>query len=213
MNRRDALQRVAILMGGIVSAPTLIATLEGCKSGATADSGFAFSKDLQELVAEIAEVIIPKTDTPGAKEAGVGPFIETMLKDCYSEIQQQHFLKGLETVEEESKKLGSGFIALKPEQKIEVIKTMQAKAKAEAEANEAAKAKQVDAETGIVKEETKKKEEAEIPVPFFNLAKELTLFGYFTSEPGATQALDYIEVPGKYEGCIPLKPGQKAYAL
>ena len=49
--------------------------------------------------------------------------------------------------------------------------------------------------------------------PFWRLMKELTLFGYFTSEQGATQALDYVPIPGRYEGCIPLKPGQKAYAL
>lgn len=212
MNRRDALQRVAVLMGGAISIPTLIATMEGCKSKTAAESGFVLSKDYQSLIAEIAEVIIPKTDTPGAKEAGVGPFIETMLRDCYSEIQQNHFLKGLETVEEESKKLGSGFVALKPEQKIEVIKTMQTKSNEEAAKNEE-KAKQVDAETGIVKENAKKKEEAEIPVPFFKLAKELTLFGYFTSESGATKALDFIPIPGRYEGCIKLEPGQKAYAL
>jgi hypothetical protein len=203
-------------MGGVISAPTLIATLEGCKTKTDTDAVFAFSKDYQALVAEIAEVIIPRTDTPGAKDAGVGPFIETMLRDCYSEVQKEHFVKGLDTVEEESKKLGAGFIALKPEQKIEVIKIMQAKAKDESSANDEKaklKTKEIDTETGLAKEKLVKKEEPEIPVPFFNLAKELTLFGYFTSEPGATKALDFIPIPGRYEGCIPLKPGQKAYAL
>jgi hypothetical protein len=50
-------------------------------------------------------------------------------------------------------------------------------------------------------------------VPFFKLVKELTLLGYFTSEPGATLALDYVPVPGRYDGCIDLKPGQKAWAM
>ena len=49
--------------------------------------------------------------------------------------------------------------------------------------------------------------------PFWRLLKELTLFGYFTSEQGATQALEYVPIPGRYDACIPLKPGQKAYAL
>ena len=50
-------------------------------------------------------------------------------------------------------------------------------------------------------------------VPFFRLMKELTLLGYFTSEQGAQQALVYVPVPGRYDGCIDLKPGQKAWAM
>ena len=212
MKRRDALQRVALMMGGIVSAPTMVAILNSCKATTDATSGASFSltKDFQALVAEIAEVIIPKTDTPGAKDAGVGPFVEMMLKDCYTEAQQQHFMKGLETVEAESKKLGSSFAELAADKKIEVVKTMRDLAKAESE-NVEKKAKQVDTESGLTKENTSKK--VEPPVPFFNLMKELTVFGFFTSEPGATQTLDFVPIPGRYDGCIKMQPGQKAYAI
>jgi hypothetical protein len=41
---------------------------------------------------------------------------------------------------------------------------------------------------------------------------ELTCLGYYTSEIGATKALKYVHIPGKYEACIPLQPGQKAWA-
>lgn len=208
MKRREALNRVAILMGGAVSAPTLMALLEGCTAKEAGNVPFNLSSDYQTLVAQIADVIIPETDTPGAKEAGVGPFIETMLKDCYSEAQGQYFIKGLDTVEEKSKALGGSFISLSPENQTEVLKAMEAAAASENEASK--KAKEIDAETGKEKDDGKG---AEKVTPFFNLMKELTLFGYFTSEIGATQELDYIPVPGKYEGCIPLKEGQKAYAL
>ena len=57
------------------------------------------------------------------------------------------------------------------------------------------------------------KEYTEAGVPFFRLIKELTLLGYFTSEQGATQALEYVAVPGRYDGCVDLKPGQKAWAM
>ncbi|MBK9508078.1 MAG: gluconate 2-dehydrogenase subunit 3 family protein [Cytophagaceae bacterium] len=214
MNRRIALQRVAIMMGGAISAPTLVAMLEGCKSPSSAGTNFSLIKDYQALVSEIAEVIIPKTDTPGAKDANVGPFIEKMLKDCYSDVQQNHFVKGLDQLEEESKKLGSGFVKLSVENKTKVMNTMVELAKKESETNEASKkAKEVDSESGLTKEQQKKKDEVEIPVPFFTLMKELTVFGFFTSEIGATKTLDFIPIPGRYEGCIPLKPGQKAYAI
>lgn len=214
MNRRDAIQRVAYLMGGALSAPTMIAMLEGCKSNTATEAATSFdlSTDYKSLVAEIAEIIIPKTSTPGAKEAGVGPFIEMMLKDCYSAAQQEHFVKGLDALEEESKKSNGGkkFLESTPEQQTAVLKKCEAAANDEAKKNESAK-KMVDSETGLTKE-TKGKTEAP-PTPFFKLMKELTLLGYFTSEIGCKQALAYVEVPGKYEGCVKMTPGQKAWAL
>lgn len=214
MNRRNALQRVAIMMGGAISAPTMVAMLEGCTTATTetAASSFSFSPDYQKLVAEIAEVIIPKTDTPGAKEAGVGPFIETMIGDCYKEFQQKHFVAGLDAVAAKAKEAGGDFESLTTEQKTEILKAMEQGAKDELETQKVkAEAKVRDTETGLEKEAEGKEEEN--PVPFFNLMKELTLFGYFTSEPGCKEALAYLPIPGRYEGCIPLQPGQKAWAL
>jgi hypothetical protein len=214
LNRRDAIQRVAFLMGGALSAPTMIAMLEGCKSNTASEatSSFAFSTDYKSLVAEIAEIIIPKTSTPGAKEAGVGPFIETMLKDCYKANEQEHFIKGLDAVEEASKKANGGkkFLESTPAQQTALLKSFEALANEEAKKNEATK-KIVDAETGLTKD-TKGKTETP-PTPFFKLMKELTLFGYFTSKVGCKQALAYVEIPGKYEGCVKMTPDQKAWAL
>jgi len=56
---------------------------------------------------------------------------------------------------------------------------------------------------------SKKKDE----VPFILTVKELTLLGFFTSEPGATQVLQYIQVPGPYQGCVPLEKVGKAWAV
>lgn len=200
-------------MGGAVSAPTLIALLEGCKSKETSVESvvFGFSSEDQNLLAELAEVIIPKTKTAGAKEAGVGPFIELMLKDCYTEGQQQHFIAGMARVKDEAQKLGSDFISLSAEQKTALMKTMSSLAKEEAEAaKKAREAKVIDAETGAVKDDGKVEE---IPTPFFTLLKELTLFGYFSSEAGATENLNYIPVPGRWDACIDITPETKAYAI
>jgi hypothetical protein len=213
LNRRDAIQRVAVLMGGTLSAPTMIALLEGCKSSSdAAGAKFVLSADLQSLVAEVADIIIPKTSTPGAKEAGVGPFIEKMLADCYPAAQQSHFLKGLEALNADAEKANSKkFLECTKDQQVALLKQSEQAAKDEAAKNEAEAKKVVDAETGLTKEAGKKKDPA--PTPFFKLMKELTLFGYFTSEKGAQEALAYVPVPGRYEGCIKLEPGQKAWAL
>lgn len=215
MNRRIALQRVALLAGGLIAAPTLSTLLNSCKSKDSTIGNFTFSKVDWSLVDEISEVIIPKTDTPGAKDLKVVEILEVLLRDCYSETQQNHFLAGLRTVEEESQKLGGGFVSLSPENKIKVVEIMREKAKAEREANETKaeneknEVKEVDAETGKEKEKVAKEE---IPTPFYSLMRDLTIVGYYTSEYGITKAYDYVPVPGKFESCIKVQPGQRAYS-
>lgn len=199
MNRREALERVALLMGGVVSAPTILAFMEGCttadKTGTGAFTGF--SAEELDLVSEIAETILPATDTPGAKEAKVGEFIELMLKDCYYPKDQNSFMEGLKDL---SKK---GFLKASEEERIKLLTeaedySYKAKEENEQKRRQAREAQQTFEEPGV---------------PFFSLMKELTLLGYFTSEVGATKALDYVPVPGRFEGCITLEPGQKTWAI
>ena len=199
MKRRDALGRVALIMGGALSAPTMLAFLDGCKQANETSAGmtFPFPAERKELVSEVAEIIIPKTDTPGAKDAKVGDFIEKMLKDCYASKDQESFNKGLEELEKKD------FLKATPAEQTNILKEMEATAKAETK--KAGDEKKKYTEAG--------KEYTDAAVPFFRLMKELTLLGYFTSEPGATLALDYVPVPGRYDGCIDLKPGQKAWAM
>lgn len=195
-------------MGGAVTAPSLAAILNSCKSPSdSAASAFSLDTDLRSLLAEIAEVIIPKTDTPGAKDTGTPEVIEILLKDCYNEDQQKHFVAGLKDLEEESKKLGGGFASLDDANKLTVLETMRDKARAERE--EAKKVKIVDSETGKEKEDHTKKDP---PVPFFTLVRDLTIFGYYSSEYGVTQAFEYSPVPGKYDPCIKVSPDQRAYS-
>jgi hypothetical protein len=199
MNRRDALERVALLVGGVVSAPTLLAFLEGCtpgnQSGAAAFSGF--TKDQLSLVAEIAETILPATDTPGAKDAKVAEFIELMLKDCYYPKDQNSFASGLEEI---SKK---GFAKASADERVKLL--------TEAEDYAYQFREETSQKRKLANDSQQPFEEP--GVPFFSLMKELTLLGYFTSEVGATSALDYVPVPGRYEGCTTLEPNQKAWAL
>ncbi len=182
IDRREALRKTALLMGAAVSASALTGILQGCKT--TPELAYIpqfFTEDQARIVTEVAEIIIPKTDTPGAKDAGVPGFIDIMLKDCYKKEDQDRFLAGLTAFDEEAKKAyGDSFIYCKPEQQVELVTKIHAAAIAESKENKEAKR------------------------PFILMAKELTLLGFFTSEPGATQVLQYIAVPGSYKGCIPL---------
>jgi hypothetical protein len=191
MNRRDALSRVALLLGGTVIGGELF--LSGCTSadkkiGQSVD----FTADDLAYLDEIAETIIPATDTPGAKDAKVGQFMGVMVKDCYKESDQKVFLEGMNKLNEASKKKfsGNGFMKITPEQRKELLNELDKEQKAYAK--------------------DKKKED---DPHYFTLMKQLTLLGYFTSEPGATKALRYVPVPGRFDACIPYKKGDKAWAL
>ena len=190
INRREALRKTALMMGAAVSASALAGLLQGCKT--TPELTYVpkfFTEDQGRLVMEVAEIIIPKTDTPGAKDVGVPGFIDTMLKDCYKKEDQDRFLEGLNAFDEEAKKAYSdSFIYCKPEQQAELVKKTHDAAIAEAKENREAKR------------------------PFILMTKELTLLGFFTSEPGATQVLQYEAVPGAYHGCVPLSQVGKTWA-
>lgn len=207
MNRREAINRVALLMGGTISAPTLLAF--GNNPNRPLGADFALNAAQRSLVSEIAEHILPRTSTPGAKDAGVGPFIELMLKDCYKDQEQQNFKDGLADVDDKAMKAhGKKFLETTSDQQVAILKAVE---KETIELMKSASVQQVKVGDNVDKEEiTSKKLKG---TPFWRLMKELTLFGYFTSEQGATKALNYVPIPGRYEGCIPYKKGDKAYAL
>ncbi len=182
INRRDALRKTALLMGVAVSASTVAAFLQSCKS--TPELNYKpsfFTEDQASLVSEAAEIILPKTDTPGAKDVGVPSFIDRLVKDCYKEEDQKFFLDGLHEFDQNAiKAFGNRFIEGSPEEQLGYLKKVHDDAVAAA------------------------KSDPKAPRPFILKLKELTILGYFVSEPGATKVLQYEAVPGAYKGCIPL---------
>lgn len=101
MNRRKVIKNVALMLGGAFSAPTLMAmdNWENATKLNTGGAAFSLTNTQQKIVAEIAELIIPQTDTVGAKDVGVPAFIEMMLKDCYKIPEHQSFMEGLASME------------------------------------------------------------------------------------------------------------------
>jgi len=104
MDRREAVKSVAFLMGGALSATTIGVFLDGCTTPSANKGANLFSADQEAMVTEIADIIIPNTKTPGAKAAGVGPWIAMMIKECYPQEAQDAFVKGLEDLDKRSKK-------------------------------------------------------------------------------------------------------------
>jgi hypothetical protein len=205
MNRRDAIGRVALLMGGAVIGAEFF--ISGCKSPSAQVSDL-FNADHVAFLNEVADTILPTTSSPGAKAANVGQFMAVMVRDCYTPADQKIFLEGLTKLDDAGKKQYSNkFLDLTPAQRTDLLTALDKEQKAfTADRN-----KKLDADKIAHKGDDKHKP-MELPNHYFRMYKELTLLGYFTSEIGATKALRYIAVPGHYDGNLPYKKGDKAWA-
>jgi len=205
MNRRDAIGKVALLMGGAVIGAEFF--ISGCKSTSTQVSDL-FDTDHVAFLNEVADTILPTTSSPGAKAANVGQFMAVMVRDCYTPADQKTFLEGLSKLDDASKKQsGSKFLDLSPAQRTDVLVTLDKEQKAFTKDRD----KKLEADRVAHKGQENYKE-PELPNHYFRMMKQLTLLGYFTSEIGATKALRYIAVPGHYDGDVPYKKGDKAWA-
>lgn len=129
------------------------------------------------LVAELAEAVIPATDTPGAKAVRVPEFIDQLLTDWYSPEERSHFLAGLDAIEARAReRFGSGLLAVPPDQRAPFLTELDT-AQGEPGSAEAA----------------------------FRQVKSLTVYGYFTSREVMQDVLHYEVIPGQFVGCAPLE--------
>ncbi len=189
LNRRDAVQRIALLLGGVISAPAM-AGIRGEKT--YHGVSIIANEDQVALITEVADTIIPSTKTPGAKAAKVEEFIIRVVRDCYPKEDQEHFYAGLAKLNADCKAAsGKDFLQASATERKDALTKCMLEADQERKANRGKKA----------------------PNPFFFMIKELTTTGYFTSKIGATEALEYLPIPGKFDGCMPLSPNQKTWAL
>src|SRR5690606_9749786 len=188
MNRREAINRVALIFGGTIIGRQLF--LEGCTRPATKEVASLFEKTQTDFLGDIADTILPATKTPGAKEAGVGEFMPIMVRDCYNEQDQKTFMEGLTKLEETSNtKYSKNFQQLSAEERTALL---------------------IDLDKEQQEYHRNKKEDE--PNHYFRMIKELTMLGYFTSELGTTKALRYNPIPGRYDGNIPYTKGDRAWA-
>jgi hypothetical protein len=210
MNRREALIRVAGLMGGTLSASTLLAISKGyaAGNGLAAGDGLAanhgdaaiptstppsvatepsiLSASQRETVSGVVDVMIPRTNTPGALDVGVPRFIDLMLKDVYTQADRDRYLAGLADFDAAaSSEHGQTFVALELQQKITLVRKFH--------------------DAAVAEEHRQRNAHAHLQRPFILMTKEIALLGFFTSEVGATQVLQYVAVPGSYHGCLPLE--------
>jgi hypothetical protein len=183
--RRDLLKRAAWLLGGAISAPAAMAVLQGCykntEPGAPATPPKFLTAAELAVVAEIAEILIPRTSTSGARDAGVPAFIDLALDALYSAEDQARFKAGLAEFETAARATGKAFL----------------------EQDEQARAGFLHNTLAVALGSEPK------PKPFILMTRELTLLGYFSSQVGITENMEYVAVPTAYHGCVPLSQMKK----
>lgn len=178
LNRRALLLGAVFLAGG-AAALTRFAR----QSSASADSGPVFSPDQFALLEQVADTMIPASDTPGALDAGVPEFLREMLANWGSRESHAQVLAVLDGIEKQAwSRFGAAFLALPGERRLEVMRNVDADALARQD-------------------------------PGYGKFKWLLLVGYYQSEVGATQELRYELVPGAWRACLPLAEVGRASAV
>lgn len=156
----------------------------------------SFSDDEIAFFEEVAETIIPRTDTPGAKDAGIGAFMAVFVPACYSPRQQAAVRGGFDEIDRRAREAGGqGFMEMDREGREALLS-------------------QIDREAWALDSERVNVESDSLTggiSHYYTLMKQLTLFGFFTSQVGANEVLRYVAVPGRYDGDIPYD-GEPAWA-
>jgi len=183
MKRRELIQHLALLTGAALSPSIVNAMINGIDGRVTIKNP-AFNEQQRATCTVLAELIIPRTDTPGAIDAGVPKFIELMVSDWYTDVERKIFLEGLASIDSYCREqFSDGFLHCAEKNQITALSYME-------EAASSYKGKS--GGIPLLKE-------IDENVPFFPKIKELTVIGYYTSEKGASQELVYNPMPMKYE--------------
>ena len=186
ITRRAALARTAAILGSALAAPTIAGVLAGCgdqtarSSGAAAATLRALSPAQEQLVAAVAEVILPTTDTPGARDVGVSLFVDRMLADYHTAESRATFVAGLARFDSQAvTQHGHSFVRCSAAQQFALVDALDAQVFDPRAAR-----------TGTDER------------PFYGVLKELTLAGYYTSEAGATRELR-VNPMGRWRADVP----------
>ena len=183
MKRRDALRAGAASVLGILS---------GCRSSSSeAEITDLSSPQAHDLISVLAEIILPETDTPGAKSAGVDQFIIRALNDCHTARERAAFVQGLNEFQKQCRSRFEPFLQCSASLQLVLVE-------------------EADREPfGLW---SRIKSRVLRRTHFFRTLKRLTALGYFTSREATTGVVAYEQIPGRWTGCVELKTGQKTWA-
>ena len=189
MNRRKVIFSIFLLGGGGVLSYSGFRWFQFAKT-----PDFKSLENDEALIAELAEVIIPATSTPGAKDVMAEKTIISLIKNCADRKTQNNFINGLKDLTNyTNQKFGTPFTSLSPIQQKTIVGHFEEKGR------------NFSGIPGKIKNKLLGKS-------FFEIIKYYTTVAFCTSKSGANNALAYNLIPGKYLSCISLSPNQRSWA-
>ncbi len=207
MNRRDAV----LTFSALWTALTIPAEVMAQVTTTLTWTPKALSPDQARVLDVVAELIVPATDTPGAREAAVPQFVDRALADYSAPADVEAIRAGLDRIEADARAThGAAFAALRSDQQAALLQRYDAEGRASR--TPAAPVGRGDTETGLSNQPNPTVVPSKGPA-FFPVLRDLITVGYFTSKLGATQAVRYNPVPGAYKGCVPLSDIGRAWAI
>jgi hypothetical protein len=195
LQRRELLRLLAIGSALPAIPSSLLAACRKVHASLTETPSLKILSSHQDAtVTAMAELIIPRTETPGAKDTNVNLFIDHIVADWYSDQERAAFLVGLAEVDSRTQSLfQKNFVDASAVQQAEILRSL---------GDELAQAAAVAANaTRGYRGSTREPEDN-----FYLQFRQLTLTGYFTSEAGFTRQLHGEIVPGHFDGCVPVEP-------
>jgi hypothetical protein len=199
MNRREAIRLLAAGAAVPLASPSVLAMLREARAVVGTETALRSLNPHQEATVKmLAEMILPRTETPGASDVGACEFIDLILTEWYDESERSRFLLGFADVDARSQTLsGKEFVACSPQQRAEIL-------------------------TALGKEMVTAPEPAHGPRPargdwssrsnehFYSMLRRFTLTAYYTSEAGMTEELHYEIIPDHHDACAPAQSAPEA---
>ncbi|MFN7115849.1 MAG: gluconate 2-dehydrogenase subunit 3 family protein [Saprospiraceae bacterium] len=237
MTRREVIKQTALLTGYALTASMIQGIMSGCQS-TTSHAEWKpsyFTQEQADLISAAAERILPRTNTPGALDAGVPEYIEIMVKNTFQPREREAFQLGLKSFNPNAiAQFGKPFLELTTEEQEKVLVKMESEeilneierrernfsdpmANIERQIEKRANSRNQEMETPpmVVDWEAFERNRLNSDYPFYLRFKQLVLAGYFSSKLVGTEVTNYDPNPGVYKGCIPLSdvPNQRIYSL
>ncbi|MEE9372580.1 MAG: gluconate 2-dehydrogenase subunit 3 family protein [Saprospiraceae bacterium] len=216
MNRREALKNTGLAVGYSLSAGTIAAVMNGCKAPTGTEwIPSSIDEDTIDIIAEVAETILPTTNTPGAKEMLVHRYVDEAISHAYGPKHKAYILAGINNITADLNDVAEGdFMHLTGDAKLDAVIKMEELAdafNAKLDAKKAAeKAKNIEI-NGPERAGAMVHTEPDEFRHYYSDLKGLIIAGYFTSEKIGTEVLAYDPIPGDYDPCMVMSPGQKAW--
>jgi Gluconate 2-dehydrogenase subunit 3 len=151
----------------------------------------------EAMLRTMTELIIPRTDTPGATDVGTTAFIDLILTEWSDDAERKSFLDGLAGVDSRTQNLfGKTFLDCSPVQQSQILVALGEE--------------MLEKTNEMAPRRRSRRLRGAGDADFYPMLRRLTLVAYFTSEAGATQELHFEIIPEKHEGCVQASPEKES---